>query len=109
MPRGIYKIKFVFNSVLRLVKHSYGSELNCNAAFALDVHTVQKLGFHIAFNENVPLKALIFDSYYDNYKGVILFVRIKDGKIKAGDKIKTFRSDKVYEGFLLLYSLPKGR
>ncbi len=48
-------------------------------------------------NENVPLKALIFDSYYDNYKGVILFVRIKDGKIKAGDKIKTFRSDKVYE------------
>lgn len=48
-------------------------------------------------NENVPLKALIFDSYYDNYMGVILFVRIKDGKIKAGDKIKTFRSDKVYE------------
>ena len=48
-------------------------------------------------NVNVPLKALIFDSYYDNYKGVILFVRIKDGKIKAGDKIKTFRSDKVYE------------
>ncbi len=48
-------------------------------------------------NENVPLKALIFDSYYDNYKGVILFVRIKDGKIKAGDKIKTFLSEKVYE------------
>lgn len=48
-------------------------------------------------NEEAPLKALIFDSYYDNYKGVILFVRIKDGKVKAGDKIKTFRSDKVYE------------
>lgn len=48
-------------------------------------------------NEGAPLKALIFDSYYDNYKGVILFVRIKDGKVKAGDKIKTFRSDKVYE------------
>ncbi len=46
---------------------------------------------------DAPLKALIFDSYYDNYKGVILFVRIKDGKIKAGDKIKTFRSDKIYE------------
>ena len=46
---------------------------------------------------NAPLKALIFDSYYDNYKGVILFVRIKDGTVKAGDKIKTFRSDKVYE------------
>ena len=48
-------------------------------------------------DENAPLKALIFDSYYDNYKGVILFVRIKDGTVKAGDKIKTFRADKVYE------------
>ncbi len=46
---------------------------------------------------DAPLKALIFDSYYDNYKGVILFVRMKDGAVKVGDKIKTFRSDKVYE------------
>ena len=48
-------------------------------------------------DDGAPLKALIFDSYYDNYRGVILFVRVKDGKIKAGDKIKTFRSDKLYE------------
>lgn len=46
---------------------------------------------------DAPLKALIFDSYYDNYKGVILFVRVKDGAVSKGDKIKTFRSDKVYE------------
>lgn len=46
---------------------------------------------------NAPLKALIFDSYYDNYKGVMLFVRVKDGKIKVGDRIKTFRSDKIYD------------
>ena len=46
---------------------------------------------------DAPLKALIFDSYYDNYKGVILFVRMKDGTVSKGDKIKTFRSDKVYE------------
>ncbi len=46
---------------------------------------------------DAPLKALIFDSYYDNYKGVILFVRVKDGSVKKGDRIKTFRSDKVYE------------
>lgn len=43
------------------------------------------------------LSALIFDSYYDNYKGVILFVRVMDGSVKAGDKIKTFLSEKVYE------------
>lgn len=44
-----------------------------------------------------PLKALIFDSYYDNYKGVILFVRVKDGCVRVGDVIKTFRSDKQFE------------
>ena len=44
-----------------------------------------------------PLKALIFDSYYDNYKGVILFVRINDGTVKVGDKIKTFLSPTVYD------------
>ena len=44
-----------------------------------------------------PLKALIFDSYYDNYKGVILFVRVKDGSVKVGDVIRTFRSDKQYD------------
>lgn len=48
-------------------------------------------------DDSKPLRALIFDSYYDNYKGVILFVRIKEGDVKAGDRIKTFRSDKVYE------------
>ncbi len=44
-----------------------------------------------------PLKALIFDSYYDNYKGVILFVRIVDGEVKVGDKIKTFLSTATYD------------
>ena len=44
-----------------------------------------------------PLKALIFDSYYDNYKGVILFVRLMDGSVKVGDKIKTFLSSVVYD------------
>ena len=44
-----------------------------------------------------PLKALIFDSYYDNYKGVILFVRIVDGEVKVGDRIKTFLSTTTYD------------
>lgn len=46
---------------------------------------------------DAPLKALIFDSYYDNYKGVILFVRVKDGCVRVGDKIKTFLSSTVYD------------
>lgn len=38
-------------------------------------------------DENAPAKALIFDSYYDNYKGAVAFVRMKDGSIKVGDQI----------------------
>ena len=48
-------------------------------------------------DEDAPLKALIFDSYYDNYKGVICFIRMVDGTLKAGDKIKTFQSEKQFE------------
>ena len=48
-------------------------------------------------DENAPLKALIFDSYYDSYKGVVCIVRIKDGKVKVGDKIKLMATEKVYD------------
>ena len=48
-------------------------------------------------DENAPLKALIFDSYYDNFKGVICFVRIVDGTVRVGTKIKTFMSDKQFD------------
>ena len=47
-------------------------------------------------DENAPLKALIFDSFYDNFKGVICFVRIVDGKVKVGTEIKTFVSGKRF-------------
>ncbi len=48
-------------------------------------------------DDEKPLKALIFDSYYDNFKGVILFVRVFDGQVKKGTKIKTFMSDKIFD------------
>lgn len=48
-------------------------------------------------DENAPLKALIFDSYYDNFKGAISFVRIFDGKVKVGTKIKMMTTGKTYE------------
>lgn len=48
-------------------------------------------------NPDAPLKALIFDSHYDPYKGVIVYVRVVDGKIKAGSKIKMMATDKTFE------------
>ncbi len=45
---------------------------------------------------NNPTKALIFDSYYDNYKGAVAYVRIKEGKIKVGDEIKFMATNKTY-------------
>ncbi|KKE80588.1 elongation factor 4 [Bacilli bacterium] len=50
-----------------------------------------------AGDENEPLKALIFDSLYDSYRGVIAYVCIKEGSIKVGDKIKMMATDKEYE------------
>lgn len=46
---------------------------------------------------NAPLKALVFDSLYDSYKGVIVFVRIKEGEVKPGDSICFMASNAVYE------------
>ncbi len=43
-------------------------------------------------DKNAPLKALIFDSYYDPYLGVVVYIRLFDGKIKAGDKVKLMSS-----------------
>ncbi len=47
-------------------------------------------------DENAPLKALIFDSYYDSYKGVIIMVRVVDGSVKVGQTIKMMNTGKVF-------------
>ncbi len=46
---------------------------------------------------NAPLKCLIFDSYYDNYKGAVCLVRVMDGKLRAGMRIKMMASGRVYD------------
>ena len=46
---------------------------------------------------DAPLKALIFDSYYDSYKGVVVFFRVKDGSVGVGDRIKMFHTGAVFD------------
>lgn len=48
-------------------------------------------------SDDNPLQALVFDSYYDSYKGVILQVRVKEGKVSAGDKIKLMSTGAEYD------------
>jgi GTP-binding protein LepA len=44
-----------------------------------------------------PLKALIFDSWFDNYQGVIVLIRIIDGSVRPGMKIKVMSNDRIFE------------
>ncbi len=59
-------------------------------------------------DETEPLKALIFDSYYDSYKGVIVYVRIRDGKIKAGEKIRFMATGTEFDVVEVGYLSPLG-
>ena len=52
-------------------------------------------------------RALIYDSYFDSYKGVVLLIKVVEGKIKVKDKIKMFASDKIFEVTELGVKTPK--
>ncbi len=57
--------------------------------------------------DDEKLRALIFDSYYDAYRGVIMFIRVKNGKISVGDKIKLMYTNQEFEVIELGIKTPK--
>lgn len=57
-------------------------------------------------DENAPLKALIFDSYYDSYKGAVAYVRIMEGSVKKGDEILMMAAGKKFEVVEVGISVP---
>lgn len=59
-------------------------------------------------DENAPLKALIFDSYYDSYLGVVVYVRVFDGKVKAGDRIRFMEGKSEFDVVNVGYMRPFG-
>ncbi len=58
-------------------------------------------------DENAPLKALIFDSVYDNFKGAICIVRIVDGSVKVGTKIQMMETKSVFDVTEVGYFTPQ--
>jgi len=58
-------------------------------------------------NDDQPLKALVFDSFYDSYKGVIAYIRVFAGEIKKGQKIKFMANGKEFEVFEVGMLMPK--
>lgn len=57
-------------------------------------------------DENDKTKCLIFDSYYDNYKGAVAYVRVMDGRVKVGDEIKLMATNKVFTVAEVGYFVP---
>ncbi|MBO4823078.1 MAG: elongation factor 4 [Clostridia bacterium] len=58
-------------------------------------------------DENQPLKALLFDCYYNNFLGAVCLVRLFDGKVKVGDKIKMLATGKEFEVTEVGFFTPK--
>jgi GTP-binding protein LepA len=56
---------------------------------------------------DAPLRALIFDSWFDTYRGVIILVRLVDGRLRVGQKIRLWSNNQVYEVEGLGYQAPK--
>ena len=91
------------------VKHQIDNDLGLSSEDALLVSAKTGLGVDELFeaivkrvpppkgDEKAPLKALIYDSHYDPYKGVIVHIRVFDGTLKAGDEIRFMHTEGTYK------------
>ena len=94
-------VEKVTNELIKTLGFQENEILLCSAKTGLGVKeiletVIEKVPAPV-INKDKPLRALIFDSHYDPYKGVVLLVKIVDGKIKVKDKIKMMATSSVFE------------
>lgn len=93
------------DKVIQEVENTIGLDckdaLKCSAKTGLGVNEILESIVRImpspSGDIDKPLRALIFDSYYDTFRGVVVFCRIVDGSVKIGDKIRFMNSGMEYE------------
>ncbi|MDX1979732.1 MAG: translation elongation factor 4 [Bryobacteraceae bacterium] len=82
-----------------------------SAKQGVGIHEVLEAVVHLApppkGNPEAPLRALIFDSWFDAYRGVIILFRVMDGRIRVGQRIKLMSNGSVYDVEALGYQSPK--
>jgi GTP-binding protein LepA len=90
-------------------KHQIEEVIGLDASTAIPASAKAGIGIHEILesivknipsppgNPDAPLKALLFDSWYDTYQGVVILVRVVDGIVRAKQKIKLFSNSAVYE------------
>src|SRR5450432_3459585 len=83
----------------------------CSAKQGTGVHEILEAIVHLVpqpkGSPDLPLRALIFDSWFDPYRGVIILMRVMDGHIKLGQKIRLWSNGQVYEVEGLGFQAPK--
>jgi GTP-binding protein LepA len=83
----------------------------CSAKQGVGVHEILEHVVHLVpppkGSPTTPLRALIFDSWFDTYRGVIILVRVLDGVLRLGQQIRFWSNGQVYEVEALGYQAPK--
>jgi GTP-binding protein LepA len=83
----------------------------CSAKSGIGVHDILEHVVHLVppprGSREAPLRALIFDSWFDSYRGVIILVRVFDGCLRKGQKIRLWSNQQTYEVDAVGYQSPK--
>lgn len=97
------------SSMIESVKHQIMDLIGCREDEIILTSAKQKIGIDEILEAivaripapkgdvDVPLRALIFDSIFDIYRGAVVYLRLFEGSIKEGDKVKFFANDKIFE------------